>query len=62
MIENIKDTSVTDYSIPHTTKSQKASQESILDHKDLKGILFLGVKGDINIDVNGDKSKLDFLA
>ncbi|MCL2481131.1 MAG: hypothetical protein FWF38_05425 [Spirochaetaceae bacterium] len=61
MVENIKDPSLTDYSIQHPSKVQKAhSQDSVIDHKDLKGILFLGVKGDIDI-VSDDNSKLDFL-
>ena len=55
----MKDASITDYSPPKVQKSQ--TQDMIIDHKDLKGILFLGVKGDISVDVNGDESKLDFL-
>ena len=62
MVENIKDISLTDYSIQHPAKGQKIElQDSLIDHEDLKGILFLGVRGDIDIDVS-DKSKVDFLA
>jgi len=59
MIESMKDASITDYSPPKVQKPQ--IQDVMIDHKDLKGILFLGVKGDISVDVNGDESKLDFL-
>ena len=63
MVDNIKDFSLTDYSIQHAGKVQRPpSPDSIIDHKDLKGILFLGMKGDINIDVSDSESKLDYLA
>ncbi len=63
MVENIKDISLTEYSAPHPVKVSKAqNQDSLIDHKDLKGILFLGVKGDIDIDVSEDPNKVDFLA
>ena len=62
MVENIKDSSLTDYSIQQPAKIQRPpNHDSIVDHKDLKGILFLGVKGEINIEVSDDESKLDIL-
>jgi len=60
MVENIKDPSLTDYSIQHSKVPKAPNPDSIIDHKDLKGILFLGVKGDIDI-VSDDNTKLDFL-
>ena len=63
MVENIKDPLFNDYSTPQPPKVQKPLiNDSGIDHKDLKGILFLGVKGNINIEVSGDEGKLDILA
>jgi len=59
MVDNIKDASLTDYSPPKVQRPPVP--DSVIDHKDLKGILFLGVKGDINVEVSRDDSKLDFL-
>jgi hypothetical protein len=63
MVENIKDTSLTDLSIQHPVKVQKVQNpDSLIDHKELTGILFLGVKGDIDVKVSNSESKLDVLA
>jgi len=62
MVENIKDPTLTNYSMQQPVKAPKINgQDSLIDHEDLKGILFLGVKGDIS-EVSGAESKLDFLA
>ena len=63
MVENIRDSSLTDYSAQQPAKViRPPSQDSVIDHNDLKGILFLGVKGEINIDVSDSENKLDYLA
>lgn len=59
MVENIKDISVNHQPVKI---QRQESQDSLIDHKDLKGILFLGVKGDIDIEIADDESKVDFLA
>ena len=62
MVENIKDSSFTEHLLHNPVKVQKAKiQDSLIDHEDLRGILFLGLKGDISI-VSEDESKLDVLA
>ena len=63
MVENIKDSSLTDHLIHNPVKVQKTQfHDTLIDHEELTGILFLGVKGNINIDVSSDDSKLDVLA
>ncbi len=55
MVENIKDIPVS-----QTLRNPKPLEhDSLIDNKDLKGILFLGVKGDLS--AVADDSEVDFL-
>ncbi|MCL2295101.1 MAG: hypothetical protein FWC36_09600 [Spirochaetes bacterium] len=63
MVENIKDAALADYSVQPPVKTQKTQPiDPGINHRDLKGILFLGIRGDINIEIDGNKNKLDILA
>ena len=55
MIESIRDIPVS----PQLRGVKPQNHDSLIDTKDLKGILFLGVKGDISAIV--DSNKVDIL-
>lgn len=55
MVESIKDIPVSQAPKPPKIDGN----DSLIDNKDLKGILFLGVKGDLSVIT--DDSEVDFL-